>query len=309
MNHLELDPSCVPVGLGPGRQGHYLVCVQPTRQRLQGSMATSALRLHGVAVTVQPLLHLVLAHVLVRYGRTVAGQLAQRLDARHAVLSFGLTPPRPSDPWCVRACACVCVCVCVCVCMLHTDIRTYIHIYREARGLGQWPYAAELLVYMALEREMDRSRPASKRESAGRELRMSDVVEVLGPLPVFARAVGSCARKVVSCVCVSACLFVCVLCGSEGGTQTPPRLLLAPLSPSCLSPTQVETKYWPLLLGTKSSSESSHGVAQIDDCLVRTPPQAALASLFLVIVQASAGPPAALAQVLCMCVCLCRSEM
>ena len=111
MNHLELDPSCVPVGLGPGQQGHYLVCIQPTRQRLQGSMAKLAPRLHGVAVTVQPLLHLVLAHVLVRYGRTAAGQLAQTLDARHAVLSFGLTPPRPCDPWFV----CVCVLGRLCV--------------------------------------------------------------------------------------------------------------------------------------------------------------------------------------------------
>ena len=204
----------------------------------------------------------------------------------------------------MRACVRVCVCVCVCVCVIHTDIHTYIHIYREARGLGQWPYAAELLVYMALEREIGRSRPASTGERAGRELRMSDVVEVLGPLPVFARAVGSCARKVVSCVCACVSFCVCIV-----WVRGWPSILLPPLPPSCLSPTQVETKYWPLLLGTKSSSEGSHGVALIDDCLVRAPPQAALASLFLVIVQASAGPPAALAQVLCMCVCLCRSEM
>ena len=119
-------------------------------------------------------------------------------------------------------------CVCVCVCMLHTDIRTYIHIYREARGVGQWPYAAELLVYMALQREIGRSRPASTGERAGRELRMSDVVEVLGPLPVFARAVGSCARKVLSCVCACVSFCVCIVWVRGWHSNTSPPSLAPP---------------------------------------------------------------------------------
>ena len=222
MNHLELDPSCVPVGLGPGRQGHYLVCLQPTRQRLQGSMATSALRLHGVAVTVQPLLHLVLAHVLVRYGRTVAGQLAQRLDARHAVLSFGLTPPRPSDPWCVRACvrACVCVCVCVCVTYRHTYIHTHIQGGEGSGAVALCRGAAG--VYGAGKRDWQVETGEQGRESRQGIAHVGCGGGAWSFAGVCAGCRLLCSQGRVLCVCVR--VFLCVYCVGQ-------RVALNPLAP------------------------------------------------------------------------------
>ena len=209
LNHLDLDASALPMSLGPGREGHYLAAVVCSRQLIRGPFARMAQGpagpaarmawVHGVAIRAQPLLHFVLAHLMVRYGTKVAARLAQSLDRRHG-----------------RECG------------------------RESggrAGAGQWAYSAELLVFLALDREISRN--------AIEGARVADVLEVLAGLSVFAQAVGSCARK-------------------------------------------VESKYWPLLFPRGDEPQ-----ALIRSCLSCSPPRPNLASIFLVIIQATAGPAGA----------------
>jgi hypothetical protein len=207
LNTLDLESLAFPVCLGPSQEGHYLAAVVSTRQSIRGPFValshmagrgagggSSGGWVHGVAVRAQTLLHFMLAHAMLRYGKAVAAELARRLDAR-AVQQ------------------------------------------RSAPGgvdVGQWEYAAELLVFLALDREI------SKQPIPG--VRVRDVVEVLAGLSVYAHAVGSCARK-------------------------------------------IDAKYWPLLFPKGNEPQQL-----IHDALAGWPPRPQLASIFLVIVQATAGP-------------------
>jgi hypothetical protein len=202
LNHLALDVSAMPICLGPGVEGHYMAAVVGDRQAVRGpfvrmvaAQGGSSAWVHGVAVRAQPLLHLVLAHLMVRQGKAVAARLARWLDLRHKCEGAG--------------------------------------------GEGQWPYTAELLVFLALDREILKN----PLEGA----RVADVLQVLAGLSIYAQAVGSCARK-------------------------------------------VEAKYWPLLFPPGAEPQ-----LLIRHCLTLSPPRPRLASIFLVIVQASSGPAAAVA--------------
>ena len=162
LNHIDLNALAFPVCLGPSREAHYLAAVVSTRQSIRASSVASAHLagrgrggggggggwVHGVAVRAQTLLHLVLAHAMLRYGKAAAAELARKLDAR--------TVQQRSAPGGVE--------------------------------VGQWDYAAELLVFLALDRQI------SKQPIPG--VHVSDVVEVLAGLSVYAQAVGSCARKI-----------------------------------------------------------------------------------------------------------------
>jgi len=203
LNHIDLDVEAFPLCLGPKREGHFLAALVSSRQKLHGAFvdmshsSTAPVWMHGVSVRAQPLLHLVLAHIMIRSGLTVAAKLAHTLDVRAARERAGAA----------------------------------------SSGAGQWEYAAELLVFLALDREI------SKNAIDGVGIR--DVLEVLGGLSIYAKAVGSCARK-------------------------------------------IEAKYWPLLF-----PKGREATLLIRDCLSRSPPRPHLAAIFLVIIQATAGPSSA----------------